>query len=453
MTADPRARLPSVTALLALDAVGELVATHGHDTVVVALRDELDRARTAVGEGAPVPSEDELADATGQALVRARRARTRDVVNATGVVLHTNLGRAPLGDAAIAAMVAAAGPSTVEYDLDRRRRSRRGAYAAELLRDLVGAEDALVVNNGAAALVLALAAVAGGRRVAVSRGELVEIGGSFRLPAIVEAAGVGLTEVGTTNRTRAEDYAAAVAADPDVVAFLRVHPSNFRVEGFTARPDGAELARVAHGAGVALVHDVGSGVLDDRLPLPPGADEPTVAGALAEGADVVVASGDKLLGGPQAGLLVGTHAAVEACRSHPLARALRVDKVRLAALEATLDAYRRDRIDELPTWHMLQVPVATLAARADALVAAVGSDRLRPVDLEAVVGGGTLPGVAVPSAGVALTGDAEELADALADADPPVVGRVDDGVLVLDLRTVPPAHDDHLRAVLRRVLA
>ena len=347
MTADPRARLPSVTALLALDVVGELVAAHGRDTVVAALREQLDGARAAVSDGGPVPTEREVADAAGHALARADRRRTRDVVNATGVLLHTNLGRAPLGAAAIAAMIAAAGPSTVEYDLDRRQRSRRGAHAAELLRALVGADDALVVNNGAAALVLVLAAVAGGRRVAVSRGELVEIGGSFRLPAIVEAAGVGLVEVGTTNRTRAQDYADAVAADPDVVAFCRVHPSNFRVEGFTARPDGAELARTAHGAGVVLVHDVGSGVLDGDLPLPDGADEPTVAGALAEGADAVVASGDKLLGGPQAGLLVGTRAVVDACRSHPLARALRVDKVRLAALEATLDAYRRDRTEEL----------------------------------------------------------------------------------------------------------
>ena len=453
MTADPRARLPSVTALLALDTVDQLVAVHGRDTVVAALRAQLDGARATVSDGGTVPTEREVADAAGNALARTDRRRTRDVVNATGVVLHTNLGRAPLGDTAIAAMVAAAGPSTVEYDLDQRQRSRRGAHAAELLRALVGAEDALVVNNGAAALVLVLAAVAGGRRVAVSRGELVEIGGSFRLPAIVEAAGVGLVEVGTTNRTRVQDYADAAADDPDIVAFLRVHPSNFRVEGFTTRPDGAELARVAHDAGVVLVHDVGSGVLDDRLPLPDGADEPTVAGALAEGADVVVASGDKLLGGPQAGLLVGTRAVVDACRAHPLARALRVDKVRLAALEATLGAYRRGRLEELPTWAMLGTSTETLTRRADALVAAVGDERCRRVDLYGVVGGGTLPGLVVPSVGIALNGDAESLAAALAHAEPPVVGRVDDGEVVLDLRTVAPAHDDHLRDVLVGLLA
>ncbi len=452
MSADPRARLPSVSALLDRPEVRALVTIHGHDPVVAALRAALEDARTDIAGDAVAAGPPALVAEARALLERDDRARTRGVVNATGVLLHTNLGRAPLSRDAIAAMVAAAGPSTVEYDLDRRRRSSRGAHAAALLRELVDAEDALVVNNGAAALVLALAAVAGGRRVAVSRGELVEIGGSFRLPAIIEAAGVGLVEVGTTNRTRAEDYAAAAAADPDVVAFLRVHPSNFRVEGFTARPEAAELAAVARDAGVVLVHDVGSGVLDDRLPVPAGADEPTVAGALRDGADVVVASGDKLLGGPQAGLLAGTASTVGACRRHPLARALRVDKVRLAALEATLLAYRRGRPTDLPTWAMLATPVADLAVRADALVATLGP-AVRRVELEGVVGGGTLPGVTVPSVGLRVDGPADELAERLGRADPPVVGRVEDGALLLDLRTVDPDHDAHLGAVLRDLLA
>lgn len=451
MTADPRARVPSVSALLGLDPVRDLVVDHGHDAVVARLRDRLDRAREAAARTGHVPATDELVADAAAALAQATRARTRGVVNATGVVLHTNLGRAPLSADAIAAMVDAAGASTVEYDLDTRQRSRRGRHAGELLRTLVGADDALVVNNGAAALVLALAAVAGGHRVAVSRGELVEIGGSFRLPAIIEAAGVGLVEVGTTNRTRADDYAAALADDPEVVAVLRVHPSNFTIEGFTERPTAAELAAVARTGGATLVHDVGSGVLHDRLPLPPrAAEEPSIAGALADGADVVVASGDKLLGGPQAGLLAGTAATVGACRRHPLARALRVDKVRLAALEATLDAYRRDRVNEVPTWAALQVPLEQLARRADALVeagAAAGVVATR-VELDAVVGGGTLPGTTLRSVGVALEGAPDDLADRLGRADPPVVGRVHDGRLVLDLRTVPDDRDAHLRAVL-----
>lgn len=453
MIDDPRAHLPSVSALLERGDVRDLVARHGHTPVVEALRDQLDRVRATVVDGTPPPAPDAVVTGATATLEGHAARRTRGVVNATGVILHTNLGRAPLSRPAIDAMVDAAGASTVEYDLSGRGRARRGAHAGSLLRDLVGAEDALVVNNGAAALVLALAALAGGRKVVVSRGELVEIGGSFRLPAIVEAAGVGLVEVGTTNRTRAEDYAAATAVDPDVAVVLRVHPSNFRVEGFAERPTAAELAPVAAGAGVPVVHDVGSGVLHDRLPLPPGSDEPTVAGALADGADVVVASGDKLLGGPQAGLLAGTRAAVDACRTHPLARALRVDKVRLAALEATLAAYRRDAVSDLPSWAMLTVAVDDLRVRAAALVDAVASPACTVVETDGVVGGGTLPGHTVPSVGVAVDGPADDLAGRLAAADPPVVGRVRDDRLVLDLRTVPADRDDHLARVLRTVLA
>lgn len=449
---DPRAAVPSVTALLATPAVGDLVDRFGHAVVVDALRDQLDRVRDEVRAGEPVPPVEVLAAHTADALDRSARAGTRGVVNATGVVLHTNLGRAALSEAAVAAMVDAAGASTVEYDLDTRTRARRGRLAAWQLATQTGAEDALVVNNGAAALVLALAALAGGRRVAVSRGELVEIGGSFRLPDIIEGAGVGLVEVGTTNRTRADDYARAIEAHPDVAAILRVHPSNFTIEGFTDRPAAAELAAIAHRTATTFVHDVGSGVLHDRLPLPAStAPEPTMAGALSDGADVVVASGDKLLGGPQAGLLAGTAAAVESCRRHPLARALRIDKVRLAALEATLDAHRRGRADELPTWATLQVPTQDLARRADALVAVLADSRsdLSRIDLEAVVGGGTLPGTRIASVGVAVPGDPDHVATHLARAVPPIIGRVHDGRVVLDLRTVPPHHDHHLAEALR----
>jgi L-seryl-tRNA(Ser) seleniumtransferase len=261
-------------------------------------------------------------------------------------------------------------------------------------------------------------------------------------------------EVGTTNRTRVQDYASAIASDAEVVAVLRVHPSNFRIEGFTARPAAADLARVAHDAGVTMVHDVGSGVLHDDLPVPSSVEpEPSLRTALTDGADVVVASGDKLLGGPQAGLLAGATRVVDACRTHPLARALRVDKLRLAALEATLDAYRRDDVAGLPTWAALSAPVAVLRARAGALVASAAEAGVGAeiVDLEGVVGGGTLPGTTLPSAGIALDGHPDDLAARLGRADPPVVGRVHDGRLVLDLRTVPPDRDDDLQAVLARL--
>ena len=449
---DPRARVPSMTRLLSRPDVSALVDHHGRDAVADGLRAHLARVRDAVAAGGPVPADDEVVDAVRDDLHRTTRGRTRGVVNATGVVLHTNLGRAPLSQAAVAAMVDAAGPSTVEYDLDTRSRSRRGAHVARQLAALVGAEEALVVNNGAAALVLVLAAVAGGRRVAVSRGELVEIGGSFRLPDIIEAAGVDLVEVGTTNRTRVDDYRWAIEEHDDVAAVLRVHPSNFTIEGFTSRPDAPDLAALARATGVTFVHDVGSGVLHDGMPLPAAhAPEPTMAGAVADGADVVVASGDKLLGGPQAGLLVGGARPVDACRRHPLARALRVDKVRLAALEATLDTHRTGHLDDLPTWAALTAPVEALRARADAMVTALADARIAVVrvDLEAVVGGGTLPGTTIPSAGVALAGGPDRLAAGLAEADPPVVGRVDDGRLVLDLRTVPAALDDQLVAAVR----
>lgn len=453
-TDDPRARVPSISRLLELPAVGHLVDHHGHDPVVRVLREVVEAARQAVTDVGPVPGEHDLV-AAAAADLRARVARgTHGVLNATGVVLHTNLGRAPLSVAATTAMGAAAGPSTVEFDLATRQRSSRGRRAAAQLADLVGAEDALAVNNGAAALVLVLAALAGGGQVVVSRGELVEIGGSFRLPEIVEAAGVGLVEVGTTNRTRADDYLRAVQRHPEARVLLRVHPSNFTVSGFAARPAATDLAEVARRTGTTLVHDVGSGLLHDELPLPAGADEPSVSGALQDGADVVVASGDKLLGGPQAGLLAGRAEPVAACRSHPLARALRVDKLRLAALEATLGAYEREAVDTLPVWAALAASRDDLARRARSVVDALAGDvdGVEVVELEGLVGGGTLPGVVLASAGLALPGDVEAVADRLGTASPPVVGRVDDGRLVLDLRTVPPGQDARLVAILRDVL-
>ena len=351
------------------------------------------------------------------------------VLNATGVVLHTNLGRAALSDAAVAAVVAAAGATDVELDLATGQRSRRGAAATAALRRAVpAAGDVHVVNNGAAALLLTTMTLAAGRKVVVSRGEMVEIGDGFRLPDLVESAGARLREVGTTNRTSLADYERAVG--PDTAFVLKVHPSNFVVEGFTSSVAVRDLARLP----VPLVVDIGSGLLAPDPALP---DEPDAASTLAAGADLVTASGDKLLGGPQAGLLLGSGELVERIRRHPAARAVRVDKLTLAALEATLLA------SSTPTGHALHADPDVLRARAETLAerlreAGVGAD---VVASDGAVGGGGAPGVRLPGWAVAVTGS---LAAPLRTGRPAVVGRVEQGRLLLDLRCVPPDADETL---------
>jgi L-seryl-tRNA(Ser) seleniumtransferase len=443
MTTDPRRLLPRVDVLLGHPSLVDRAATWGQGPVLEAARRALDQSRRAAAGGAPVPGLDELAAAvTGELDAMAAR-RTRAVVNATGVVLHTNLGRAPLSPAAREAVAAAAGYASVEYDLVTGRRGRRGAVAETLLREATGAEAALAVNNAAGALLLALGGLARGREVVVSRGELIEIGGEFRLPQVMEAAGVTLVEVGTTNRTHLRDYLEALAEHTALV--LAVHPSNYRVEGFATRPGLAELAAVAHDRGLPLLHDVGSGLLAGEL----GA-EPTVAGSLRDGADLVLFSGDKLLGGPQAGLLVGREDLVGRLARHPLARAVRADKLTLAALEATLAAHLAGRRDELPVWRSLLLGPEDLAPRAAALAAAVGpAASLR--EGVSVAGGGSLPGEGLPSVLVevdpAPLGDAALLAR-LRAGDPPVVARAEHGRVVVDLRTVPPEQDDLVAAAM-----
>ena len=312
MSTDPRRLLPNMDVLLGHPELVERVATFGRPSVVGAAREALERSRRAVGDGAPVPGVDELAARAARALDALLAKRTRAVVNATGVVLHTNLGRAPLSPAARGAVAEAAGYATVEYDLAAGARGRRGAAAEALLREATGAEAGLVVNNAAGALLLALGGLARGREVLVSRGELIEIGGEFRLPQVMEAAGVELREVGTTNRTHLRDYATAIG--PGTALVLAVHPSNYRVEGFATRPALADLAALAHEHGLPLLHDAGSGLLDGEL-----GDEPSVAGSLRAGADLVLFSGDKLLGGPQAGLVVGRAELVGRLALHHLA--------------------------------------------------------------------------------------------------------------------------------------
>jgi L-seryl-tRNA(Ser) seleniumtransferase len=366
-------------------------------------------------------------------LARATEPRLRRVLNATGVILHTNLGRAPLAQSALArAHEVSAGYSSLEYDLREGARRSRQDNLAPLLRRLTGAEASLVVNNNAGAVLLCLAALAEGREVLVSRGELIEIGDGFRIPDVLARSGARLVEVGTTNRTRAADYEQAVR--PDTAVLLRVHQSNFRQVGFTERPRLRELAAVADRHGLPLVDDLGSGALE------PIADEPSVRESLAEGAQLVCFSGDKLLGGPQAGILLGRADVVERLRRHPLQRALRADKLALAALEGTLVLYLDpDRARrEVPVLQMLGEETERVRIRAERLAALVGGEVEETV---ARVGGGALPLAELPSAGCAVE---EELAAALRAGDPPVIGVVRDGRTLLDCRTLSDAEVDQV---------
>jgi L-seryl-tRNA(Ser) seleniumtransferase len=380
-----------------------------------------------------------LAAAQAEATARAR-ALLQPVVNATGVLLHTNLGRAPVE------VHQGATYANLELDLATGRRGARSAHAGHLLARACGAEDALVVNNGAAAVLVALAAVAGGRAVAVSRGELIEIGGGFRIPEVLAQSGAHLVEVGTTNRTRLDDYAGAVDRHGDgLAAILKVHPSNYRIEGFTGSVPIAAL----RGLGPPVVADLGSGLLDLRCPwLPDGppswlTGEPGVRQALDDGADLVTFSGDKLLGGPQAGIIAGRGDLVARCARHPLARAVRPGGLVLAALQDVALAYLRRDGDAIPLWRMATTAPAVLEARARALALPPGA---RVVTTGAVMGGGTLPGVEIPSVGVVVAGDHTPL---LRGGRPPVIGRVVDEETVLDLRTVLPEQDVVLANALR----
>jgi L-seryl-tRNA(Ser) seleniumtransferase len=359
-----------------------------------------------------------------------------EVINASGVVLHTNLGRAPLSDAALRAMEAAAGYVDVELDLATGRRAARGRGTLAALRAAVpSAEDALVVNNGAAAVLLATTALAPGREVVVSRGELVEIGDGFRLPDLIESTGARLHEVGTTNRVRLADYADAIG--PATGCILKVHPSNFRIQGFTAAVAIRDLATLP----VPVVADLGSGLLAPDSLLP---DEPDVASALTAGADLVTASGDKLLGGPQAGLVFGRAELVERLRRHPLARAVRIDKLRLAALEATVRGPRA------PIATALHADAAELLARCERLADSIAADDVRVVEATGAVGGGGAPGWTLPGWAVSLP---EACAAPLRAGRPAVVGRIERGRCLIDIRCVPPADDGRLAGAIRTALA
>jgi L-seryl-tRNA(Ser) seleniumtransferase len=419
-----------------LPSVDELARSADDPLAVDAARRVIERAREEIRAGA---DPGDLAARLSAELEEARRPKLRRVLNATGVIVHTNLGRAPLPAAAVERVCdTAAGYSNLEYDLEAGARGSRQDHVAAVLRRLTGAESALVVNNNAAAVLLALAALAEGRKVVVSRGELLEIGDGFRIPDVLARSGARLVEVGTTNRTSAVDYERAIG--PETALLLRVHQSNFRMVGFTELPSTAELATVAARHDLPLVDDLGSGAL---LPLQ---DEPQARDALAAGADLVCFSGDKLLGGPQAGIVVGRSDLVERLRRHPLQRALRADKLTLAALEGTLALYLDPEraLREVPVLRMLNELPEAVRARAERLAKLTGGTVEETV---ARVGGGALPLAELPSFACAVD---ESLAAPLRQGEPPVVGVVRDGRLLLDCRTLADADLDEVAAAVGR---
>jgi L-seryl-tRNA(Ser) seleniumtransferase len=460
---DPQAlrSLPSVREVLEQPVLAQATARLGRDLVIGLVRSSIEGARMAIRDGRSVPVDPASLASWALNMLHEDRPSLRRVINATGILLNTGLGRAPLASSAVEAVAdAARGYCNLELDLASGERGNRKAAIEPLLRRLTGAGAATVVNNNAAATVLTLRALAAGREVVVSRGQLIEIGGSFRLPEIFEVSGARLREVGTTNKTRLEDYARAIG--PDTAALLRVHTSNFRIVGFTESVNIAELATLAHERGLLAIDDVGSGVLRDGSP-PDVGDEPTMAGSFAAGADVVLGSGDKLLGGPQCGVIVGTSAVIARIEADPLMRAVRVDKMTLAALEATIRSVLGPR-SEIPLWSLMGMSVESLHRRACRLVETLRHSGFTAhvEETEALLGGGTTPGQALASRAVRLVPpfagewsgmDESAFARALRLGEPAVVPRVRDGSVILDLRAVFPEQDEGLLLALRGAAA
>jgi L-seryl-tRNA(Ser) seleniumtransferase len=436
--------IPSVEQLWQRPAFRPLEQAYGRAAVIDAIRAEAQAIRERVSTGAGV--DDVVASIEQGARRRLETDRQPSlvrVINATGVIVHTNLGRAPLARAAADRVASLAmGYSNLEYALDAGERGRRDVHAERALCRLTGAGAAVIVNNNAAATLLVLAALAAGREVIVSRGELVEIGGGFRVPDVMAQSGAVLREVGTTNRTRAADYAAAIGEKTALI--LRVHPSNFRIEGFTERPAAAELAAIGRRFDVPVAEDLGSGLLAPAKEIAALRDEPNAADSLAAGVSLVMFSGDKLLGGPQAGIIAGSADLVTRVRRHPLMRALRADKMTYAALEATLDEIAAGRArDTVPVTRMLAMTIEEIRRRAGTLVErlAAAGQQASIVDGDSAVGGGSAPGSLLPTKLVAIAAPAERLDAALRRQNPAVVARIENGRVVIDLRTVEPDMD------------
>ena len=441
---DARRHLPSVERLLTNEGLSDALAKNGHTLTAEVVREVLADARAGILAGENPPASDDLACEAIRRLAAMARGTLFPVINASGVIIHTNLGRAPLSAAARRAIESvAAGYSNLEFDLAAGSRGSRYTHAEGLLCRLTGAQAALVVNNNAGALFLALSALAPGRDVVISRGQLVEIGGGFRIPDVMRESGAHLVEVGTTNRTHLADYRAVV--DSQTALLLRVHYSNFRQVGFTADVPLADMVALAHSLSVPVLDDLGSGTLLDTT-LYGLAAEPMVQQSVAAGADLVTFSGDKLLGGPQAGLIVGREEFVAPLRHHPLARALRVGKDTLAALQATLLHYLRGEAErEVPVWRMISLPLENLSARANAW-ANVLAERGIPassIPAQSTIGGGSLPGEVLPTCALALAHRTPAaLMAALRNGQPPVVARIVADRVILDPRTVPPEVDE-----------
>ena len=437
--------LPSVDSVLAKENVATAAQSFDRDWVVDLVREALDSARDHIRQGGESPNADDVAKSVCQSIEDTMRAEPRHVINATGVVIHTNLGRAPLSKAAIeAASQAAQGYSNLELDLATGRRGSRQAQLQSLLCQITGAEAALAVNNNASAMLLGLSALASGREVVVSRSEAVEIGGGFRVPDVLRQSGSTLIDVGTTNRTYVRDYDDAVTEN--TAAFLKVHSSNFRVEGFTAEVATADLVEVGRARGVAVLHDVGSGslVLTEKYGM---AHEPTPQESIKDGAGLVFFSGDKLLGGPQAGIIIGKKELVDQLARHPLARAVRIDKLSLASLTATLVHYLKDEVEQkIPIWRMISTQEPALKKRAK--VWQSGLECPSTIDKSrSAVGGGSLPGETLPSWVLSLdcgeTG-AVEVMRRLRESSTPVIARIEEDRVLLDPRTVLPEEDEQL---------
>ncbi|HXG41381.1 MAG TPA: L-seryl-tRNA(Sec) selenium transferase [Dehalococcoidia bacterium] len=454
MTAEsPFRALPSVDRLASHPLLGPLRAGAPPEVVAQLVREVLAEAREAIGRGGAAPSGEQLAEAVLHRAEAVLRPSLRPVINATGVIVHTNLGRAPLSEEAIAAMEAVSrGYSNLELDLESGERGSRHAHLEGLLCRLTGAEAALAVNNNAAAVLLALTALCQGREVVVSRGQAVEIGGGFRIPDILRQSGARLVEVGTTNRTYIQDYEAAIG--PETAALLRVHTSNFRIVGFIHSVPLRDMAALAHSRGLIVIDDLGSGCLLDTAQFGL-AHEPMPQESLRDGADLVCFSGDKLLGGPQAGIVLGRRDLVERLRRHPLARAVRLDKASIAALQATLLHYLRgEALTKVPVWRMVATPLREVERRARRWARALGPPA-RVMPSRSMVGGGSLPEEGLPTRVLAIPGEGSWLvrvARRLRLGEPPVVGRIEADALLLDPRTVDPRDDARVVEALRAAL-
>ncbi len=444
--------LPSVDSVLASPEVAEMASTYDRGWVVELVRRELEQARVRIRQGGDAAALDDVASMVRRQAEDALRAEPRRVINATGVVIHTNLGRAPLSRAATqAAHEASLGYSNLEFDLESGRRGSRQEQLQSLLRQLTGAEAAIAVNNNASAVLLGLLALAAGREVIVSRAEAVEIGGGFRVPDVLRQSGATLVDVGTTNRTYLRDYEEATNAD--TAAYLKVHASNFRVEGFTAEVGTRELAELGDSQGVAVLHDVGSGSLlpTDKYGL---AHEPMPQESVQAGMGLVFFSGDKLLGGPQAGIVVGRQEMVSSLARHPLARAVRIDKLSLASLTATLVHYLKGEAEqEIPVWRMISATSESLKKRAHGWLSSL-SGPYSVSQTRSAVGGGSLPGETLPSWALVLeasafSGGAAGVMKLLRENHPPLIGRVEEESILFDPRTVAPEEDDQLLSALQ----